>query len=146
VFYHDGIGTRGPLDHLTGGAFGSGMEQNIRNLYRFIVYNYEAVQAEPLARAGGMARRSGTGGYAHLAFFRPCFNSELKDSMTPLYWLMPTMTRSVGDSTAAGERVHQSVLDRLQLPACHCHPAMRTSLERLPVANTPRIARGQPCE
>ena len=22
VFYHDGIGTRGPLDHVTGGAFG----------------------------------------------------------------------------------------------------------------------------
>ena len=41
VFYHDGIGTRDPLDHLTGGAVGTGMEQNIRTLYRFIVYNYE---------------------------------------------------------------------------------------------------------
>jgi uncharacterized protein (DUF2235 family) len=41
VFYHDGIGTGGPLDKLTGGAFGDGMEANVRNLYRFIVYNYE---------------------------------------------------------------------------------------------------------
>jgi uncharacterized protein (DUF2235 family) len=41
VFYHEGVGTRGPLDHLTGGAFGRGMENNIRSLYRFIVYNYE---------------------------------------------------------------------------------------------------------
>lgn len=41
VFYHDGIGTRGPLDKLTGGAFGAGIEDNVRNLYRFIVYNYE---------------------------------------------------------------------------------------------------------
>ena len=41
VFYHDGIGTRGPLDRVTGGAFGSGMENNIRVLYRFIVYNFE---------------------------------------------------------------------------------------------------------
>jgi uncharacterized protein (DUF2235 family) len=41
VFYHDGIGTRGPLDRLTGGAFGHGMERNIRALYRFIVYNHE---------------------------------------------------------------------------------------------------------
>jgi len=41
VFYHDGIGTRGPLDRVTGGAFGSGMENNIRVLYRFIVYNYQ---------------------------------------------------------------------------------------------------------
>jgi uncharacterized protein (DUF2235 family) len=40
VFYHDGIGTRGPLDKLTGGAFGEGVEANIRNLYRFVVYNY----------------------------------------------------------------------------------------------------------
>ena len=35
VFYHDGIGTRGPIDHYTGGAFGEGMELNIRNMYRF---------------------------------------------------------------------------------------------------------------
>jgi uncharacterized protein (DUF2235 family) len=40
VSYHDGIGTRGPLDRITGGAFGRGMEANIRVLYRFIVYNY----------------------------------------------------------------------------------------------------------
>jgi uncharacterized protein (DUF2235 family) len=41
VFYHDGIGTRGPMDKITGGAFGHGMEENIRSLYRSIVYNYE---------------------------------------------------------------------------------------------------------
>jgi uncharacterized protein (DUF2235 family) len=41
VFYHDGIGTRGPLDKITGGAFGTGMEENVRNLYRSIVYNFE---------------------------------------------------------------------------------------------------------
>ena len=41
VFYHDGIGTGGPLDRITGGAFGHGMERNIRALYRFIIYNHE---------------------------------------------------------------------------------------------------------
>lgn len=41
VFYHDGIGTSGQMDKLTGGAFGRGIEDNVRNLYRFIVYNYE---------------------------------------------------------------------------------------------------------
>lgn len=41
VYYHDGVGTGGPLDKVTGGAFGHGIEDNIRNLYRFIVYNYE---------------------------------------------------------------------------------------------------------
>src|SRR5271165_900789 len=41
VFYHDGVGTGGGLDKFTGGAFGAGIENNIRQLYRFIVYNYE---------------------------------------------------------------------------------------------------------
>lgn len=41
VYYHDGIGTAGGLDRFTGGAFGEGIEANIRELYRFIVYNYE---------------------------------------------------------------------------------------------------------
>ena len=40
VFYHDGVGTRRGLDRLTGGAFGHGMERNIRDIYRFIAYNY----------------------------------------------------------------------------------------------------------
>lgn len=40
VFYHDGLGTSGGLDKFTGGAFGDGIERNIRELYRSIVYNY----------------------------------------------------------------------------------------------------------
>src|SRR5258708_1017524 len=42
VYYHEGVGTGGGLDKITGGAFGEGIEANIRALYRFIVYNYEA--------------------------------------------------------------------------------------------------------
>lgn len=41
VLYRDGVGTGGPVDRVTGGAFGSGVEDNVRALYRFIVYNYE---------------------------------------------------------------------------------------------------------
>ncbi len=41
VYYHPGVGTGGPLDELTGGAFGHGMESNIRAMYRFILYNHE---------------------------------------------------------------------------------------------------------
>lgn len=40
VFYHDGVGTQGGMDKLTGGAFGAGIEDNIRTLYRFIAYTY----------------------------------------------------------------------------------------------------------
>ena len=41
VFYHDGLGTGGPLDKVTGGAFGAGIEDNVRVLYRHIAYNWE---------------------------------------------------------------------------------------------------------
>src|SRR5262245_39677395 len=42
VYYHDGIGTDGGwIDRQSGGAFGRGMEGNVRTLYRFLVYNYE---------------------------------------------------------------------------------------------------------
>jgi uncharacterized protein (DUF2235 family) len=40
LYYHEGVGTAGGLDKFTGGAFGDGIEANIRALYRFIVYNY----------------------------------------------------------------------------------------------------------
>lgn len=41
VYYHEGVGTLGQLDKWTGGAFGRGMEKNVRSLYRFLVYNFE---------------------------------------------------------------------------------------------------------
>ena len=40
VYYHEGVGTGGGLDKYTGGAFGEGIEANVRALYRFVVYNY----------------------------------------------------------------------------------------------------------
>jgi uncharacterized protein (DUF2235 family) len=42
VYYHAGLGTSGGLDKFTGGAFGDGIEENIRELYRFLIYNYVA--------------------------------------------------------------------------------------------------------
>jgi len=41
VFYHDGLGTGGHVDRFSGGAFGRGIEANIRTIYRFLVYNHE---------------------------------------------------------------------------------------------------------
>lgn len=40
VGYFDGVGTGGPLDRFTGGAFGDGICANVVTLYRFILYNY----------------------------------------------------------------------------------------------------------
>src|SRR5450759_4111445 len=40
VIYREGIGTSGGMDKFTGGAFGDGIERNIRDLYRSLAYNY----------------------------------------------------------------------------------------------------------
>ena len=41
VHYDEGVGTSGGVDKVTGGAFGRGIERNVRDIYRFLVYNYE---------------------------------------------------------------------------------------------------------
>lgn len=41
VEYLVGIGTDDGIDKWTEGAFGSGMEKNVRTLYRFLVFNYK---------------------------------------------------------------------------------------------------------
>lgn len=40
VFYDNGVGTGNPLDEYTGGALGLGVDENIRELYRHILYNH----------------------------------------------------------------------------------------------------------
>ena len=40
VFYHPGVGT-GAWDHISGGAFGVGLSQNVQDTYRFLVENFE---------------------------------------------------------------------------------------------------------
>lgn len=41
VFYDAGVGTDNWLDKLTGGAFGVGLSRNVRDLYLFLVHNYQ---------------------------------------------------------------------------------------------------------
>lgn len=41
--YHEGIGEHGGLfDHISGGAFGTGISRNIKDLYQFLCINYLA--------------------------------------------------------------------------------------------------------
>lgn len=42
VCYDEGVGTGNVVDKFSGGAFGRGIEDNVRQLYRFIVYNHRA--------------------------------------------------------------------------------------------------------
>jgi uncharacterized protein (DUF2235 family) len=41
VFYDEGVGTGPGLDRWMGGVFGSGLDKNIEDAYRFLMYNYE---------------------------------------------------------------------------------------------------------
>jgi uncharacterized protein (DUF2235 family) len=84
----------------------------------------------------------------YLAYFKPCFNSTLNNAKTGMYRAMGTHVRLIGTQRAAGECVHQSVLDR------HAHEPSRyapANLEAylsgppLPIVDTERIPRGTPC-
>ncbi|MCB2173883.1 DUF2235 domain-containing protein [bacterium] len=84
----------------------------------------------------------------HLGHYRPCFNSNLNDSVTTFYKLMGPVQRKLGEHAGHGEAIHQSALDRRNLPECAYDP---DNLKRYlasgsaPVVNTHRIARGTPC-
>jgi hypothetical protein len=86
---------------------------------------------------------------AYLAHLRPCFNSTLNDSMSLLYQSLGTFERPIGEHREHGEQVHQSAIDRMNLPQCQYSPANLMSAMSggapLPIVNTTRIARGRPC-
>jgi len=86
---------------------------------------------------------------AYLAHFRPCFNSTLNDSMSLLYQSLGTYERPIGEHREHGEQVHQSAIDRMNLPQCQYAPANLMSAMSggapLPIVNTTRIARGRAC-
>ena len=41
IHYDEGVGT-GPTEHLTGGVFGAGLTEHVREAYRFLIFNYDA--------------------------------------------------------------------------------------------------------
>lgn len=83
----------------------------------------------------------------YLAFYLPCFNSDLRDSMSLKYRLMKAHVRPLGANRAHGECVHRSVLDRIGHAPCAYAPenVPPDIAQRLPVVDTGGIARGTPC-
>lgn len=80
---------------------------------------------------------------AFLAKYLPCFNSELRDSMSPMYRVMGQHIREIGKHAEDGEAIHEATINRRDLPECQ-YAAKNLDLE-LPFVNTSRIKRGQPC-
>jgi hypothetical protein len=84
----------------------------------------------------------------YLNHYLPCFNSVLNDSMTAMYKVFGPNHRKLGMHANDGEAIHQSVLDRMNLPVCQYKPDSLLDYLKLgtpKVANTTRIARGTPC-
>jgi uncharacterized protein (DUF2235 family) len=84
-----------------------------------------------------------------LNYYKPCFNSTLRDSMTAMYKVMGRYIRPIGEYLADGEAIHQSALDRMNLPACHYAPEnllkFLKSAGAAPATDTSRVPRGTPC-
>jgi uncharacterized protein (DUF2235 family) len=83
----------------------------------------------------------------YLGYYLPCFNSELRDSMSFKYRLMKEHVRRVGENGMHGESLHQTALDRMRLAECGYAPENLPPhlAQRMPVVDTKRIARGTPC-
>ena len=86
-----------------------------------------------------------------VAKYRPCFNSELRDSMTMMYrtLLGGEYPRPMGQHLQDGEAIHQAAMDRWNLlpdyrPA-NLDACLRQVGNKLPVVQTMRIPRGAPC-
>jgi uncharacterized protein (DUF2235 family) len=86
---------------------------------------------------------------SYLKFFRPCFNSDLQDSMTLAYRAFGEYVRPIGRQLTDGEALHKSTIDRRQLAECRYHPE---NLEQFlkddsspPLAITTRVPTGTPC-
>jgi uncharacterized protein (DUF2235 family) len=86
---------------------------------------------------------------AYLDNFRACFNSDKYDSMTPVYRMLGSFVRPLGEHPADGEAIHQSAIDRLGWAACAYEPpnlkAYLSANGQPFVVNTRRVTRGSPC-
>lgn len=111
VYYHDGIGTSGHADKLTGGAFGHGIEDNIRDLYRFIVYNYEP---EDELHFFGFSRGAFT--VRTLAGFMNKIGLVEKDDDYFVPDLYSCYEKSKGEGTPEWNHAHRKIRDKRPCP------------------------------
>ncbi|MEW8049630.1 MAG: hypothetical protein AB2810_09115 [Candidatus Thiodiazotropha endolucinida] len=76
-------------------------------------------------------------------------DSSLNDSMTMAYRVMGPFERQIGNHVNDGKALHQSALDRMHLAKCSYAPsnlkAYSENRLEIPVVNTTRIDRGEPC-
>lgn len=67
-YYHEGVGTAGPLDHLFGGIFGAGLARNVLDCYRWIALNYVAARTDAAGDTAEDGDRIYLVGFSHGAY------------------------------------------------------------------------------
>jgi Uncharacterized alpha/beta hydrolase domain (DUF2235) len=116
VFYERGVGTGAPLDRFKGGAFGRGLEANIRQAYKFLSFYYETddeIFVFGFSRGAYTARSLiGLIGAAGL-LKRPHCTPELEQKVWDFYREAPT-DRSPGIWCELSDFVHSRDSFRIQ--------------------------------
>lgn len=84
IYYDQGVGTGNILDRYSGGAFGNGIEDNIKDAYRFLIGNYEfgdeiflfgfSRGAFTVRSIAGMVRKCGVLGREHVEHYSEAFD------------------------------------------------------------------------
>jgi uncharacterized protein (DUF2235 family) len=93
VFYDAGVGTGNVVDKWTGGAFGAGLDDNVKDAYRFLIYNYDAGDricffgfsrgAYTVRAAAGLIRKCGLLRREHGEFLDAAYRLYRKRDATP---------------------------------------------------------------
>lgn len=85
----------------------------------------------------------------YLDYYKPCFNSRLNESLKGLYRVIGAYARPIGELPDSNQFIHQSAIDRRSFPELKYGPKnlldALARAEPLPIANTTRTARGEPC-
>ncbi len=82
IHYDEGVGT-GPVDHLAGGVLGWGLIQNVREAYRFLIFNYDVgdqIYVFGFSR-GAFSARTFTGFLRHVGPLRRLHAARIDEAL-----------------------------------------------------------------
>lgn len=112
VFYDKGVGTAGRWDRLKGGLFGSGLEDNVVDGYRFLANNYEPgdeIYVFGFSR-GAYTARSLAGFVGAVGLFHPvCLGGALRKALDIKYEHIPKQQKLDRIAALPGLRRHEGV-------------------------------------
>lgn len=116
LYYDEGVGTGGWMDRLVGGAFGEGLDTNVREAYRFIANNHaegDEIYLFGFSRGAYTVRSlAGMIGYAGL------LGREQMDFVAEAYELYRKEKSANGDEALAFRSRHDTMVPKVTLLGC----------------------------